>query len=151
MPPPSKPESLDFLLAQVCRLHHKRARALLERVGLYRGQPRMLHLLWDQDGCTHSKMAVALHVSPATITRMVQRLERAGFVKRRSDPSDQRISRVYLTAEGRGVQASVIDIWRRLEQETVAGLTIEEQHLLRRFLSHIGDNLLQVTAQEPRF
>jgi hypothetical protein len=40
-----KPESLDFLLVQICRLHHARAHTLLEEFGLYRGQPPVLYAL----------------------------------------------------------------------------------------------------------
>ena len=43
-----EPESIDFLLAQICKLRHARAHTLLEGLGLYRGQPRMLWLLWEQ-------------------------------------------------------------------------------------------------------
>jgi len=33
MPQHPKPESLDFLLAQICKLHHARAHTLLEEQG----------------------------------------------------------------------------------------------------------------------
>jgi DNA-binding MarR family transcriptional regulator len=138
-------ESLDFLLAQVCRLHHARAHTLLEALGLYRGQPPMLHALWEQDGLTHGELAARLHVQPATMTRMVQRMEKAGFVERQADAADERVSRVYLTKPGRAVQAEVKQVWHTMEEETFGGFTAEERTLLRRLLLQMRENLLQVT------
>lgn len=143
MPSPAEPESIDFLLAQICRLHHARAHALLEKLNLYHGQPPVLHALWEQEGLTHSELAARLHVQPATITKMIQRMEKAGFVERRSDPEDQRISRVHLTDAGRSIQAAVRQVWHELEEETFAGLTQEECTLLRWFFLHIRENLIR--------
>ena len=146
----TEPDSIDFLLAQVCRLHHARAHTLLEEFGLYRGQPPVLHALWEEEGRTHSELAARLHVQPATITKMIQRMERAGFVERRSDPEDQRVSRVYLTKAGHAIREDVQQVWRTLEQETFAGFSLEERALLRRFLAQMRENLTGVTGgQHP--
>lgn len=144
-----QPESIDFLLAQICRLHHARAHTLLETLGLYHGQPPMLRALWRQDGLTHSELATSMHVRPATMTKMVKRMEKAGFVERQSDPADHRVSRVYLTDAGRDVQTQVEQVWRTLEDETFAGFTMEERVLLRRFFLQVRENLLQVTEDKP--
>ena len=145
----SESESLDSLLVQICRLHHARAHTLLEILGLYHGQPPMLRALWKQEGLTHSELAANLHVKPATMTKMVQRMEKAGFVERKSDPDDQRVSRVYLTDAGRAIEAEVKQVWHTLESETFDGFTMEERVLLRRFFLQIRENLIQVTEDKP--
>jgi DNA-binding MarR family transcriptional regulator len=149
MPQPLEPESLDFLLVQICRLHHARAYTLLEELGLYRGQPPVLFALWEREGLTHSELAARLHVKPATITKMINRMEKTGFVQRRSDPEDQRVSRVYLTDAGRAIQNEVERVWRTLLKETFVGFSPEERALLRRFFLQMRDNLLQVTEEKP--
>ena len=146
MSSPPQSESIDFLLAQICRLHHVRAHTLLETLGLYHGQPPMLRALWEQEGLTHSELAASL---PATMTKMVKRMEKAGFVERKSDPDDHRVSRVYLTDAGRDVETQVKQVWRTLEDETFAGFTMEERVLLRRFFLQMRENLLQVTEDKP--
>jgi len=144
-------ESIDFLLVQVSKLHRSRAHHLLESLGLYRGQPHVLRALWEQEGMTHGELAAQLQVQPATITKMIQRMEKAGFVARRPDPKDQRVSRVYLTEAGRMVQGEVERVWRTLEDETFAGFTFEERILLRRFFLQIRENLARVSeAKQPR-
>lgn len=136
-------ESLGQLVMQVCRLNHGRMRALLDNLGLYRGQPFVLRALWDQEGITHSELADRLHVQPATISNMIRRMEKAGFVERRSDPQDQRVSRVYLTDAGRAIRDELQRVWRELETEAFCGLSAEERALLRRLLLQIRENLLQ--------
>ena len=143
------PESINHLLAQACRLHRARAHVLLEELGLYRGQPPVLRALWEQEGLTHTELAERLQVRPATITKMIQRMERAGFVERRQDLEDQRVSRVYLAQAGHAVREAVLGVWRRLEDETFAGFTLEESVLLRRFLLQVRDNLLKVQGRQP--
>ena len=146
MTQPSEPESLDFLFAQICRLKHARVQNLLESLGLYRGQPPVLRALWDQEGLTQTEIARHLQVQPATMTKMLKRMEKAGFVERRPDPDDQRVSRVYLTAAGRAIREDVQQVWRRLEEEAFSGFSEEERVLLRGFFLRIRDNLVQASA-----
>jgi DNA-binding MarR family transcriptional regulator len=148
MTEPAEAESLDSLFAQICRLKHARVHTLLEALGLYRGQPSVLQALWEQEGLMHTELARRLRVQPATITKMLQRMEKTGFVERRPDPDDHRVSRVYLTEAGRAVRADVQQVWRRLEKEAFAGFTHNEQVLLRRFFLHIRENLNRVTGGE---
>jgi DNA-binding MarR family transcriptional regulator len=145
-----EPESTDHLLAHVCHFHFDRARSHLHALGLYRGQPQMLKALWKKEGQTQGELAECLHVQPATITRMLQRMERAGFVERQPDPEDQRISRVSLTPAGRAIQSDVQQVWRTLEQETFAGFTAEEKAQLHRFLLQMRENLLRVSEGNRR-
>jgi MarR family transcriptional regulator, organic hydroperoxide resistance regulator len=151
MQPPTEPEPLNFLLAQVCHLHHARAHTLLETIGLYRGQPHVLRALWEQEGLTHTELAERLHITPATITKMLQRMEKTGFVVRKPDIEDQRISRVYLTEAGRAIRSEVQAVWQTMEQETFDGFTLEERVLLRRFLLQFRDNLMRAAGEKPPF
>ena len=141
-------ESMGSLLSQICRLEHARAHELLEELGLYRGQHRILRALWGQDGLTHTELAAYAHVRPSTISTTIQRMEKAGLAERRHDAGDQRVSRVYLTESGRALQEDVEQAWRRLEGEVVDGLTLEERVVLRRLFLQVRENLERVTSRE---
>jgi DNA-binding MarR family transcriptional regulator len=138
-------QATDFLLAQICRMHHGRARELLHGIGLFRGQPRVLDVLHDEEGLTHTELATRLQVAPATVTKMLQRMEKAGFLVRQPDPEDQRVSRVYLTDAGREIRTEMRTRLDRLAQDTLAGLTVEERALLRRLLLQVHENLVCAT------
>ncbi len=149
MSKPNHQESLDFLLANVCHLHHTRAHQLFESLGLYRGQPPVLQALWEQEGLTQTDLAERLRNTPATTTKMLQRMEKTGFIQRRPDVEDQRISRVYLTEAGRVVREQVENLFQTMEEETFANFSAEEQELMRKFLKQMRNNLLQATGEEP--
>jgi DNA-binding MarR family transcriptional regulator len=149
MSPQDDREKLDFLLAQVCHLHHSRAHQLFEAIGLYRGQPPVLRALWEQGGLTQTELAGRIKVSPATMTKMLQRMEKAGFIQRQPDPEDQRISRVYVTEAGRAIKAALEESWQTMEMDTFAGFSLEEQGLLRRFLLQMRANLELATGEKP--
>jgi DNA-binding MarR family transcriptional regulator len=140
------PDSIDFWVAQVSRLHHARVHALMEDLGLFPGQPPVLFRLWEKDGRSQTELAELLRIKPATMTKMINRMEKTGFIRRVSDPSDQRVSLIYLTEAGQRVQNDVQQIFVRLNRELVEGFTLEEQVLLKCFLVKLRDNLQQTHA-----
>ena len=141
----TKQEPMGRLLSAVCRLHHSRAFAVFEKIGLYRGQPLMLSMLMEQDERTQTALAEEMHVSPPTISKMAQRMERAGFVARKPDEHDQRVSRVHLTEAGRAMIADAKEAMAALDAETFAGLTDEDRATFRALLMRIKENLLRAT------
>jgi MarR family transcriptional regulator, organic hydroperoxide resistance regulator len=139
--PPAITETLSYLLVQIARAHRNRAQELLNGIELHVGQELLLLHLSLGDGTTQSELAGEICVQPATLTRSLDRLTRAGLVERRVDTEDQRISRVYLTEEGRALQAPIERIWRELEAWSFANFTLEERLLLRRLLLQVYTNV----------
>ena len=134
-------DTVSYMLAQVCKLHRQRADNFLNEIGLHVGQEMFLTALWEQEGITQSELAEQLLLQPATVTNTLRRLERDGLVDRRTDPDDQRVSRVYVTGKGRALEAPVRGKWSQLESESFAGLSAEERMLLRRLLLQVYRNL----------
>ncbi len=133
---------LSRLVPQVCKALHDRIRVHLEPLGLYKGQPHVIELLAAQDGLSQGELGEAMRLQPATVTKMVQRMEQAGFVERRPDARDQRVSRVYLTAAGREIRPALEAIWEELAGDMFAGFTAEEQRQLEGLLRRLCENLL---------
>ncbi len=138
---------IAHLVPRLCKLHHGRVSALLSGMGLYRGQPVLLAVLWEREGLAHSELATQLGVTPATITKMLQRMEQAGFVTRHPDSADQRISRVYLTERGRQVRQQVDKVFRTLEEEMLSGFGDDERDQLLGYLLRVCDNLQRASAR----
>jgi MarR family transcriptional regulator, organic hydroperoxide resistance regulator len=136
-------EQLGYLLAEVSKLHRAHAHAALEGLGLYRGQNFVLTVLAEQEGLAQSELAEKLLVKPPTISNSLERMEAAGWIVRRPDPEDRRVSRVYLTNAGRALHGSVSLLWHDLEVQTFAGLTSEQIDSLWHLLQQIRENLGQ--------
>ncbi len=137
-------DSLYHVFYQVIRLHYYRTHTQLDKIGLYPGQPPMLHVLYMKDGQSQKELASKLEIKPATITVMLNRMEKSKLVERRQDPEDQRISRVYLTEYGREICKEMNEVVKNIESECFSNFTMEEQVLLRRLLMQMRDNLLKV-------
>ena len=136
-------ETTGYALAHAGRHHRQRAGELLNEIGLHVGQEMMMLVLWECDGVTQTELAEALMIQPATVTVSLRHLERAGFVERKIDLEDQRISRVFVTEKGCELKEAVHEKWSQLEEETFYGLSIEECLLLRRLLMQINQNLVR--------
>ena len=132
---------IGFQLLQVHKAHRQRAEAALNKLGIHTGQEMILLQLWIEEGIPQSQLAASMEVEPPTATKMLQRMERARLIERRADPEDARVSLVYLTALGRSLERPVLDVWKQLEAQTVAGLSLTEQTLLHRLLMQVLTNL----------
>ena len=80
-------------LAQVVRLHRTAAGELLKSTGLYPGQEVLMMHLWAAGVVRQADLINALVLDPSTVTKMLQRLQRAGKVTRTTDPADRRAVR----------------------------------------------------------
>ena len=134
-------EELGYLLVEVSKLHRTQAHAALEALGLYRGQNFVLSALAEQEGLAQSELAERLLVRPPTISNSLERMEAAGWIERRPDAEDRRVSRVYLTDSGRALHDAASSLWLDLEAQTFACLTAEQRHSLWQILLQIRENL----------
>ena len=134
-------ETIDRILAKISHLHYSRHVQRFEAHGLFRGQTFVLRVLWQQEGLTQARLAERLDIKPATATKMLQRMEKAGFIERKPDSSDQRLSRVYLTEKGRTFQIEIENLFKEMNAEVIDGLSPDEQELLRHLLLKVRKNL----------
>ncbi|HAF63042.1 MAG TPA: MarR family transcriptional regulator [Anaerolineaceae bacterium] len=125
----------------VSRAIKNSADLMLEKSGLHHGQARLLMILSHADGMSHSKIARDLHISPAAATKVIKRMEQQGYVQRRSDPTDERISRVYLKEEGLILVQKIHATFDRLESIMFRGFSDDELVVLETLLTRIYDNL----------
>lgn len=143
-------ESIHDLLFPFIKQHFTRMQTLMNEIGLYRGQPPLLHQLWKRDGQTQSELAQTLNLQPATVTKMLQRMEAAGFIARRPDSQDQRVMRVFLTPAGEHIKAEVGLREAQVDREMLAGFSPAELALLADFLERMRDNLRQINHLNAR-
>ena len=132
---------LGRLLVSVCRLHHTRADQSMDKIGLYRGQAFLLMVLSEQDGMTHSEIAEKLEISAAAATKVIKRMEQAHYVQRRADPADERVSRVYLQAQGHALIAEIHSTFGKLDRMMLDGLPEPDLERLRDLLTQMQANL----------
>lgn len=96
------------------------------------------------------EIAEHLRIKPPTVNVTVQRLEKAGFLFRKADEKDQRVSRIYLTEKGK--QAKERGMKRVEENEKILfdGFSDAELCLLRRFLEQITANIDKIPGSSGK-
>jgi DNA-binding MarR family transcriptional regulator len=134
---------------RVNRMIKKSADLLLEKSGLHHGQARLLMILSHSDGMSHSQIAKELHISPAAATKVIKRMEQEGYVQRRSDDSDERVSRVYLQEAGFTLMKKIQATFAELETLMFIGFTEDEMAALEDFLNRINQNLQEHVLHDP--
>lgn len=131
----------EMEFTRVIRMYYGRMQAQLAEVGIYRGQPPIMGLLYQHDGMSQKEMAGALNLSPATMTVTLKRMEKAGLVRREMDEHDQRILRVHLSEQGRQMWLKSADQIRAVTEELMEGFTPEEEQQMREYLYRIARNM----------
>lgn len=105
-----------------------------ENVKITVPQAGILFLLKGRDGRTMSEMGQMLGLDNSTVTGLADRLEKAGFLKRNSNPHDRRSSRLYVTAEGIAEAEKVKSVLHRVNASIKDGFTTEEIDAYKRVL-----------------
>ena len=131
----------EMEFTRVIRMYYGRMQAQLAEVGIYRGQPPIMGLLYQHDGMSQKEMASALNLSPATMTVTLKRMEKAGLVCREMDEHDQRILRVHLSEQGKQMWLKSADQIRCVTEELLEGFTPEEEWQMREYLFRIARNM----------
>ena len=90
---------------------------------------------------TQRELARLLHVSPAAVTTSLKSLERKGYILREPGDGDARCNRVLLTEKGQQAVDDCLACLRRVSRRMYAGLTNEEQAVMRSFYLRMLDNL----------
>ena len=132
---------LGYRMADNSRLLRRLFDDRVRSLGLTAVQARLLLSLDRHPDCNQAFYAERLEVEPITLTRIVDRMEAAGWVERRADPADRRARILHLTDKARDTAARVDAIVRRLVDDMLLGLSAREQIQLGELLDRIGGNL----------
>lgn len=105
---PALGSTLEFmrLLWALDHVLHKRSKWMARRFGLTGPQRFALRVIGREPDLSAGRLAGILKVHPSTLTGILQRVERRGFLMRRVDQGDRRRVRLELTPSGRAVTAS---------------------------------------------
>lgn len=98
----------------------------------------LLSSLWETDGVKFKELARKLSMDGATLTGILDRLERLGFVKREDDPEDRRSLLVFLGEKAKNHRDEFRRLAETLDNEIREQFNQEEFAILVRMLDKIG-------------
>ncbi len=137
-------ESLHYLLMANHSIFQKLLLANIKDTGLTLGQPKVLDYLRTYDGAIQKDIAVACHIEPASLTSILNGMEKKGLIVRKICNGNRRSFHIFLTPKGRE-QANLIEHeFEKIEKLALNGFTESEKTALINVLSKMYQNIYQI-------
>jgi MarR family transcriptional regulator, transcriptional regulator for hemolysin len=144
---PSKNE-FGYLLHDVTRQLRKHFDRRATRLQLTRAQWRALKVISHREGLSQTDLADFLDMEAIPVGRVIDRLEKAGFVERRADPADRRRWRLYLQPKALAIVDEMEVIAEGLWSDALVGIDRTDFETLLRVLAQLKDNLAALDAAD---
>jgi len=128
----------DSLLPSLGLAFWRMKHAFEREVGLSTATWFLLSMLIEEDGISQGEVSHRFEVDPSRITRLAQRLQDEGLLRRERDPEDNRVVRLYVTEEGRLLVESSQERRERFESRFRREFSPEELAEFRRALGVVA-------------
>jgi len=113
---------ISFLVGKAAQQITRRAREALAPHGVTPVQYAVLKILWQREGQSGAELGSRLALDSATVTGVLDRLEGAGLLERRSDDDDRRVNRLHLTPNGSALRKPLDAAMDRLNAQVTREL-----------------------------
>lgn len=137
----------DIVIGVISNIREKSAQFINEELrakgidGLINSHGTVLSAMYDNDGkMTMNEIAKFVGKRKSTITDMVKKLEKLGYISREKSKEDARVIEVSLTEKGWAFRDTFKEVSRELLNKTYAGFTEEEKEVLMGLLFKIRKN-----------
>jgi DNA-binding MarR family transcriptional regulator len=104
-------------------------------------QFQVLRRLWQSDGTLASVIAKDVCAANSTMTGVLDRLEAKGLIERRASAEDRRATEIWLTPDGRALEAPLMAIIEALDEKALAGFSDARRSQFMQGLKKVGENL----------
>ena len=133
---------LFYSLESASKAYRRFAQARLHESGvdITIDQWLVLKTIHESPDITLQKVGAAVFKDFASVTRIVQLLERKGLLRRKPHPSDGRRSELVLTRSGESVIRTVEPIAQANRRRALEGIDAEDVARLRELLKRIVEN-----------
>lgn len=140
-------ESVTYLMRQITTAVATEVSALLGPDGLTHAQWVPLLKLHTGEASTPAELARVCYLDAGSMTRMIDRLEAKGFVRRTRSDADRRVVLLELTPQGREIAARIPGLLCEVQNAHLSGFTRAEVETLKSFLQRVLDNTQE--RQDP--
>lgn len=145
---PTRQGLIEELLGQLARMSGLSvlfSHAIAERIGLNPTDLESLEILLREGPVPAGRLAERTGLTTGAITGVIDRLERAGYVRREPDPGDRR--RVIVAVERETVERELMPLYAGMQQATTALVTKLGDRDLELFIGFIRDANAVAAAQ----
>lgn len=112
----------------------------LKPLGLTYTQYIVLMVLWEYESINVGKLGEILYLDAGTLTPLLKRLEKAGYVTRQRSKDDERVTIISITSEGEKLKKKCKDIPLKLSSKGSAIDDSEAKELYRLLYKFLEDD-----------
>jgi len=139
---PDPERSLGFLIHDIARLLRRSFNRSVESLGLTQTQWRAIAQLSRNEGINQVTLADILEVQPISLARLLDRMQEAGIIERRPDPTDRRAVQLYLTPAAQPILEALRHRAAGVQEQAVGDISEEGFDRLIETLQILKRNLL---------
>ncbi len=124
--------------------HRALVKALADELaphGILSAQWSVLRILWDIEGLSQVELAERMRVEKASLTGVLEGMERRGLILRVRNEDDRRKINITLTVQGRRLKPQLYPHAAKINSKAMRGMTGAEKAQLRTLLEKLIQNL----------
>ena len=134
-------ENIGLLIHDVARLLRVLYDRQMSSIGLTRSQWWLLTYLFFKDGINQSELAILMDMEKAPLSRLLDRMEKKGWVIRKNENKDRRTKNIYLSESIKPLISSMRDKAAEYRSESLSILTDKERNKLKDILQILKKDL----------
>ena len=145
-------QSTGYLMRQILSSVAQQVSRELEPGGLTNAQWMPMLKLYLGKASTVAELARQCQLDTGSMTRLLDRMEAKGFLKRTRSSEDRRVVNIELTPEGREAAKEIPAVLSRVQNAHLAGFSVEEWQALKAYLRRILEtaHTLQAAAEKAQ-
>ena len=134
-------ENIGLLIHDVARLLRVLYDRQMASIGLTRSQWWLLTYLFFKDGINQSELAILMDMEKAPLSRLLDRMEKKGWVIRKNESKDRRTKNIYLSETIKPLISSMRDKAAEYRRESLSILTDKDRNKLKAILQILKKDL----------
>jgi len=140
-------DQFGFLIHDAARLLRKSFETRMQEHGLSSAQWRLLVRAVREENATQARLADLLEIEPISVSRLIDRMEQAGWVKRCAHESDRRTNRIIPTEKSMAAYSTIKAVAADVFEMAMTGLDDDHRQTLVSALTIVVENL---SSDEPQ-
>ncbi|MFW9996806.1 MAG: MarR family winged helix-turn-helix transcriptional regulator [Candidatus Odinarchaeota archaeon] len=136
----------------ISKIHQLSGRLLTQKTRKYDldispAQGRIIFALWDKEEMSFQDLLFETQLGKSTLSSMVKTLEKAGYLKRKDHPDDDRKKRIQLVKKAPELKKKYQSIAKEIDQIYFEGISEEDIVQFEKTLDKVLENLINASGK----
>lgn len=140
-----KQSQAGFLMAKIRQVGERIFVRLSKQYGIEinPAQGRIMFALWKKDGISINQLAQKTQLKKSTLTSMLDRLEKMGYIRRQYSKKDRRKILIKRTKKDRETEKKYVEVSEEMTRLFYKGFSTSDINKFEEALEHILNNLVE--------